>query len=72
MSDEFPSSGVLSRAHRTLGRTELEVSVIGFGAAPLGDLYAELHEEKAVDAAVAAIDSGVTLLDTSPLYGHGL
>jgi D-threo-aldose 1-dehydrogenase len=57
---------------RTLGRTQLEVSQIGFGTAPLGDLYARLDDELAIQAAAAALDDGVTLFDTSPHYGNGL
>lgn len=59
-------------ARRPLGRTSLPVSVLGFGGAPLGDLYAHLDEGTAVATVEAAIAGGVTLIDTSPLYGHGL
>lgn len=59
-------------AMRPLGRTGLPVSTLGFGAAPLGDLYARLDEAQAVATVEAALASGVTLIDTSPLYGHGL
>lgn len=55
---------------RRLGRLDLKVTVLGFGAAPLGDLYAELDE--AVNTAERALRRGVNLIDTSPLYGHGL
>jgi D-threo-aldose 1-dehydrogenase len=55
-----------------LGRTGLMVSNLSFGTAPLGDLYSRLDEEQAVEAIVAAAHGGVTLFDTSPLYGHGL
>jgi D-threo-aldose 1-dehydrogenase len=58
--------------HRPLGRTGLTVSAMGFGTAPLGDLYARLDEQQAVGAAVAAAVGGISLFDTSPLYGHGL
>lgn len=57
---------------RQLGRSGLDVSILGFGGAPLGDLYALIDEATAVDTVVAALASGVTLVDTSPLYGHGL
>jgi D-threo-aldose 1-dehydrogenase len=57
---------------RPLGATGLPVSVLGFGGAPLGDLYGILDEAQAVETVEAALASGVTLLDTSPLYGHGL
>jgi D-threo-aldose 1-dehydrogenase len=57
---------------RALGRTGLEVSVLGFGTAPLGDLFAELDDETAIDTVERAFALGINLLDTSPLYGHGL
>lgn len=57
---------------RNLGRTGLKVSALGFGGAPLGDLYARLDEAQAIATVEAAVASGVTLIDTSPLYGHGL
>ena len=57
---------------RPLGRSGLMVTTLGFGGAPLGDLYAELDEATAVTTVEAALRSGITLVDTSPLYGHGL
>lgn len=57
---------------KALGRTGLLVSALGFGAAPLGDLYGLLDDEAAISAIVDAVTAGVTLIDTSPLYGHGL
>ncbi|MBV9529719.1 MAG: aldo/keto reductase, partial [Bradyrhizobium sp.] len=57
---------------RALGRTGLEVSVVGFGTAPLGDLYARLDDATAITTVERAFALGINLLDTSPLYGHGL
>lgn len=57
---------------RSLGRSGIPVSELGFGAAPLGDLYRLIDDEEAIAAVTTAIESGVTLIDTSPLYGHGL
>ena len=57
---------------RVLGRTGLAVSVLGFGTAPLGDLYAKLDDATAIAAAERAFELGVNLLDTSPHYGRGL
>ena len=50
----------------------LRPSLIGFGGAPLGDLYAHLDEAMAQDTVAAALAAGIALIDTSPLYGHGL
>jgi len=58
--------------HRRLGRTGLDVSILGFGAAPLGDLFAALDDRIAIDAVSRALELGITLVDTAPLYGHGL
>jgi D-threo-aldose 1-dehydrogenase len=57
---------------KSLGRTGLQVSALGFGCAPLGDLFGALDEATAVDTIVAAVKSGMTLVDTSPHYGNGL
>ena len=57
---------------RALGRTKIPVSILGFGSAPLGDLYARLDEETAFATVAAALAGGVTLFDTSPHYGNGL
>lgn len=57
---------------RALGRVGLQVSILGFGTAPLGDLYRTLDDGTAIATIERAFDLGVNLLDTSPLYGHGL
>ena len=57
---------------RAVGRTQLQVSVLGFGTAPLGDLYLQLDDRTAIATVERAFDLGINLLDTSPLYGHGL
>ena len=45
---------------------------VGFGGAPLGNLYAPIPEPEAVAAVAAAYDAGVRYFDTAPLYGRGL
>jgi D-threo-aldose 1-dehydrogenase len=57
---------------RALGRTRLQVSVLGFGTAPLGDLFVQLDDETAIGTVERAFELGINLLDSSPLYGHGL
>jgi D-threo-aldose 1-dehydrogenase len=57
---------------RRIGRTRLEVSVLGFGGNALGNLYQAVEEGAARDTVLAAHESGVTYYDTAPLYGHGL
>lgn len=57
---------------RVLGRTGLEVSILGFGTAPLGDLFARLPDDVAIATVERAFALGINLLDSSPLYGRGL
>lgn len=59
-------------ARRPLGRSGLDVTILGFGAAPLGDLYARLDDATAIATVEAAYDAGIRLFDTSPHYGNGL
>lgn len=60
------------RALRRLGHSPVAVTQLGFGSAPLGDLYARLDEAAAIGAVEAAWAEGIRLFDTAPLYGYGL
>ena len=44
---------------------------MGFGGAPLGNLYRKISEEDAQAALQAAYDSGIRHFDTAPQYGLG-
>src|SRR5690348_5519717 len=57
---------------RLIQRAGLKVSEIGFGAAMLGNLYHPMSDGEAHDALTAALDAGMTYIDTAPRYGHGL
>ncbi|MDE0432526.1 MAG: aldo/keto reductase [Bryobacterales bacterium] len=57
---------------KRLGQTDLEVSVLGFGAAPLGDEYGVIDEGEAEHAVQFAIDCGINFFDTAPYYGRTL
>jgi len=57
---------------RPLGRSGLEVSCLGLGGAPLGDLYERIPEARALGTLEAAYENGIRLFDTAPLYGYGL
>lgn len=57
---------------RILGKSGVTTTALGFGTAPLGDLYAIADEATAIATIETALRAGVGLVDTSPLYGHGL
>ena len=50
----------------------VEVTRLGFGGAPLGNLYRKVSEEDAAAALKAAHDGGIAYFDTAPQYGLGL
>lgn len=57
---------------RQLGRTSLSVTELGFGAAPIGNLYTAVDDETAAATVDAAWSAGVRYFDTAPHYGLGL
>jgi len=56
-----------------LGKTDIKVSVIGFGAWAIGGwMWGGTDHQQSVRAVEAAIDAGINLIDTAPAYGQGL
>jgi len=55
--------------YRVLGKTGWKVSVLGFGAAPLGATHGAFKERDGLRAVHAAIDLGINFLDVAPYYG---
>ncbi len=56
---------------RVLGRTERPVSVVGLGTWQLGADWGEVSEPDAFAVLDAAVDAGVSFLDTADVYGDG-
>ncbi|MDR1477629.1 MAG: aldo/keto reductase [Planctomycetaceae bacterium] len=57
---------------RKIGLSEIEASVIGFGAWAIGGwMWGGTEEQSAISAIHTAIDNGVNLIDTAPMYGFG-
>ncbi len=55
-----------------IGQTEIEVTCLGFGGAPLGAVGKRISEVEALGILRSAYDGGIRYFDTAPLYGHGL
>lgn len=55
--------------YRTLGKTGLRVSILGYGAASLGGIYGPVDETEGVRSVHLALDRGINLFDCSPYYG---
>jgi aryl-alcohol dehydrogenase-like predicted oxidoreductase len=56
---------------RTLGTTGPTVSAIGLGTMGMSDLYGPADEAESITTIHAAIDAGVSLIDTGDYYGSG-
>jgi len=57
---------------RPLGNTGIRLPVLGLGTAPLGQEYGRFNIDEALGTVHAALDMGITFLDTSPYYGRGM
>src|SRR5690242_13881342 len=55
-----------------IGRTSTRVTGLGFGSAPIGNLYSQVSDETALGAVEAAWRAGIRYFDTAPHYGLGL
>src|ERR1700730_7380398 len=58
--------------HRKLGRTNLDVSEVGYGAWGIGGtMWIGASDKESLAALHRAIDQGVNLIDTALVYGDG-
>ncbi len=56
---------------RPFGSSGIDVSAIGFGAWAIGGSWGEVGEDEARATLHAALDTGVTFIDTADVYGDG-
>jgi aryl-alcohol dehydrogenase-like predicted oxidoreductase len=56
---------------RNLGTNGPRVSALGLGAMGMSDLYGPADEAESIATIHAAIDAGITLIDTGDFYGSG-
>lgn len=57
---------------RRVGKTSLQVPVLGFGTAPLGGMFEAVDGVEGISSLDAALCAGMTYVDTAPYYGFGL
>lgn len=58
--------------YHQLGKTDLNVSLLSFGASPLGNVFNEVSETESIRAVHTAIDQGINFFDVAPFYGATL
>jgi L-galactose dehydrogenase len=54
---------------RPLGHTGLKVSVLSYGASPLGSVFRQTDDREGIKTVHTALDLGINFLDVSPYYG---
>jgi aryl-alcohol dehydrogenase-like predicted oxidoreductase len=62
----------MTMERRPLGKTGLNVPVLGFGASSLGAEFRQVDLGEALRSVRVALDLGMNLIDTSPYYGRGM
>ena len=58
--------------YKRLGKSSLEVSVVGLGTWAIGgDFWGKVDDDRSIATIQRAIDCGINLIDTAPAYGIG-
>src|ERR1044071_8835960 len=57
---------------RRLGKTDLHLPILSFGASSLGQEFRSVTLEEALSSVRVALDCGLNFIDTSPFYGRGM
>ena len=57
---------------RPLGKTGLQVPILGFGASSLGGEFRNVTLDEVLKSVRVALDCGLNFIDTSPFYGRGM
>lgn len=57
--------------HHALGRNGPQVSTLGLGCMGMSDVYGKTDRSESIATVHAALDAGITLLDTGDFYGMG-
>lgn len=59
-------------AFKSFGDSSLQMPALGFGAAPMGNLYRAMSDDAAAATINAAFAQGINYVDTAPHYGFAL
>ncbi len=67
-----PSGAATSMPFVTRHAARIDLTRIGFGAAPIGNMGRPMAYADAIATVTTALDLGLRHVDVAPLYGHGL
>jgi D-threo-aldose 1-dehydrogenase len=71
---KFKLGGIVVSPADTMrvGKTDLRVTRMAFGAGTIGGMYSEVPHEQALSTIRRALSLGVKFFDVAPFYGHGM
>ncbi len=72
MNNESSKLIFTANAKHQIGKTELKIDALGFGCAPIGNLYHPVSDADAAETLQFAWNAGFRHYDTAPHYGQGL
>jgi L-galactose dehydrogenase len=55
--------------YRKLGKTGMDISIVAYGASPLGNVFDKTDESEGMRAVHYALDNGINYFDVAPMYG---
>ena len=62
---------MINLSKRQVGKSKVEIDVLGLGCAPLGGNFVNLSYDQAAEIIQFALNSGIKYFDTAPWYGFG-
>jgi len=65
------ASSVDQMTYRRIGKTDMVVSSLSFGASSLGGVFRETDDGESAKLVVNTIKKGINYIDTAPWYGQG-
>eukprot|EP00092_Neocalanus_flemingeri_P003808 GFUD01004101.1.p1 GENE.GFUD01004101.1~~GFUD01004101.1.p1 ORF type:complete len:357 (+),score=118.37 GFUD01004101.1:96-1166(+) len=65
------ASSVAQMTYRQVGKTDMVVSNLSFGASSLGGVFRATDDEESVQLVETAVKQGINYIDTAPWYGQG-
>ena len=57
---------------RPLGKTDLDLPILSFGASSLGAEFRSVDIDEVMKSTITALELGMNFIDTSPFYGRGM
>ncbi|MEM9419457.1 MAG: aldo/keto reductase [Planctomycetota bacterium] len=55
--------------YRKLGNTDMNVSILSYGASSLGSVFRDINEARGIEAVHVSVERGINFIDCSPYYG---